>query len=125
MSTQSKGRRIAAWILTTLIALVFVASSIPKLIGAQQAVETVEKWGLRDHLMLIGIGELVSAVLFFIPLTSSLGLLLLSAYLGGAIATHMQNGEPHIIPAVLLVVVWVAGYLRNPEVFESFRSGKR
>lgn len=124
MSTQSKGRRIAAWILTTLIALVFVASSISKLIGAQEVVETVEKWGLRDHLMLIGIGELVSAVLFFIPLTSSLGLLLLSAYLGGAIATHMQNGEPYIIPAVLLVVLWLAGYLRHPEVFESFRSRK-
>lgn len=124
MNKQSKGRRIAAWILTTLITLLFIASAIPKLIGVQQVVETVEKWGLRDHLILIGIGELVSAVLFFIPLTSSLGLLLLSAYLGGAIATHMQNGEPYIIPAVLLAAVWVTGYLRNPEVFESFRSGK-
>jgi hypothetical protein len=80
--------------------------------------------GLRNHLELIGIGELVSTELFFIPLTISPGLLILSAYLGGAIATHMQNGEPHIIPALLLIVVWAAGYLRHPEVFESFRSGK-
>jgi hypothetical protein len=46
MSTQSKGRGIAAWILTSLITVLFVESSIPKLIGAQQAVEMFEKWGL-------------------------------------------------------------------------------
>lgn len=121
MNTQSRGRRTAAWILTGVLTLMFAGSAIGKLIGAQSMVEMFAKWGLKDHLLLIGAGELISAVLFFIPRTSSLGLLLLSAYLGGAIVTHMQNGEPYFVPAVLLLLVWTAGYLRHPEVLQSFR----
>lgn len=121
MTTQSKGRRIAAWILTSLLTLMFTGSAIGKLMGAQPVVEMFAKWGLRDHLLLIGAGELISGLLFFIPRTTSLGLLLLSAYLGGAIVTHMQNGEPYIIPSVMLLLLWTAGYLRHPEVLQSFR----
>ncbi|MDQ3687682.1 MAG: DoxX family protein [Acidobacteriota bacterium] len=124
MNSQSKGRRIAAWILTGLLTLVFVGSAIGKLVRAAPVVEGMEKYGLKDHMLLIGVGELLSALLFFIPLTNSLGLLLLSAYLGGAIVTHMQNGEPYLVPSILLILVWVAGYLRHPEVLQSFRSQK-
>ena len=124
MHSQSKGRRIAAWILTSLLTLMFVGSAIGKLLGAQPVVEMFTKWGLKDQTLLIGAGELISALLFFIPRTNSLGVLLLSAYLGGAIVTHMQNGEPYVAPAVMLVLVWVAGYLRHPEILQSFRSGK-
>lgn len=122
MYAQSKGRRITAWILTGLLTLMFVGSAIAKLVRAAPVVEGMEKYGLRDHLPLIGVGELLSALLFFIPLTNSLGVLLLSAYLGGAIVTHMQNGEPYLVPSILLVLVWVAGYLRHPEVLQSFRA---
>ncbi len=121
MSTHSKGRRIAAWILTGLLTLLFVFSAIAKLAGAQAVVEVFEKWGLSNHRLLIGIGELVSALLFLIPRTNSLGLLLLSAYMGGAIVTHMQHGEPYIMASLILLLVWIAGYLRHPEVLQSFR----
>jgi len=102
----------------------FVGSAAGKLVSAAPVVEMFEKWRLGNQLTLIGVGELVSALLFLIPVTNSLGLLLLSAYLGGAIVTHMQHGEPYVVPAVLLVLVWVAGYLRHPEVLQSFRAGK-
>lgn len=121
MERQSKGRRIAAWTLTGLLTALFIFSAVMKLAGAQQAAEMFEKWGLKGQLMLIGSGELISALLFLIPRTNSLGLLLLSAYMGGAIVTHMQHGEPYIIPSVVLLLVWVAGYLRHPEVLQSFR----
>jgi hypothetical protein len=52
--------------------------------------------------------------------TSSLGVLLLSAHMGGAIATHMEHGEIFIPQAVMLLVVWIANYLRNPEMLSSF-----
>jgi hypothetical protein len=123
MSTQSQKRRIAAWVLTSLLAALFSFSAAAKLVAAQPMVELFGKVGLRDQLLLIGVGELVSALLFLIPRTTSLGLLLLSAHLGGAIATHMQHGEPYIVPSVLLLLVWVAGYLRHPEVLQSFRAG--
>lgn len=83
--------------------------------------EPVQKWNLTDHLTLIGVGELVSALLFFIPQTHSLGVLLLSAYMGGAIVTHMQNDEPYITQSIMLVVIWIIAYLRDPAVLNSFR----
>jgi hypothetical protein len=120
MSTKNRGRQIAGWILTVLLTALFVASSSGKLLGAAQVVEMMQKWGLGDHVLLIGAGELASALLFVIPYTHSLGLLLLSAYMGGAIVTHMQHGESYITQSIILALIWVAGFLRHPEVLQSF-----
>ncbi|HUE82146.1 MAG TPA: DoxX family protein [Pyrinomonadaceae bacterium] len=120
MRAQSKGRRIAAWVLIGLISAVFILSAVAKLAAAQAVVDMFQKWGLSNHLVLIGIMELISAILFVIPRTHSLGLLLLTAYLGGAIVTHMAHDEPYISPAVFLAAVWLASFLRHPELLQSF-----
>jgi uncharacterized membrane protein YphA (DoxX/SURF4 family) len=120
MASQSKARRIAAWILTSLITLLFVFSAIMKFLRPPEVIAAVEKWNLKDELIMIGIGEFVSALLFFIPRTHSLGVLLLSAYMGGAIVTHMQNDEPYIVQSIFLVLIWVAAYLRHPQLLQSF-----
>lgn len=121
MRAQSKGRRIAAWILIGLITAMLLISAIAKLSAVQAVADMAQKWGLSDHLILIGVVELISAVLFVIPRTHSLGLLLLTAYLGGAIVIHMAHDEPYISPAVFLAAVWLAGFLRHPELLQSFR----
>lgn len=77
------------------------------------------KYGLGGKLQLIGGGELTTAVLLLIPLTSSLGVLLTSAFWGGVICIHMAHGEPYVFPSVLLVLTWVGGYLRNPMILGS------
>jgi hypothetical protein len=118
---QSKARRITAWVLSTLITLLFIMSAVFKFIRPPEVMEAVQKWNLTDELTMIGIGELVSALLFFIPKTHSLGVLLLSAYMGGAIVTHMQNDEPYIVQAITLLVIWIIAYLRDPAVLNSFR----
>jgi hypothetical protein len=119
---MTRARRISGWILTGLLTALFVASAMAKLAGAAPAVETFRKWGLEDHLLLIGVGELVSALLFAIPRTHSLGVLLLSGYMGGAIVSHMQHGEGYIPQSVILVLIWITGYLRHPELLQSFRT---
>src|SRR5262245_41960460 len=119
---MSRARRITGWVLTGLLTALFVASAAAKLAGAAPVAETFRKWGLEDHVLLIGMGELVSALLFAIPRTHSLGVLLLSAYMGGAIVTHMQHGEGYIPQSVILVLIWVAGFLRHPELLQSFRT---
>lgn len=121
MRAQSKGRRIAAWVLIGLISAVFILSAAAKLAAAQAVVDMFQKWGLSNHLVLIGVIELISAVFFVIPRTHSLGLLLLTAYLGGAIVTHMAHDEPYISAAVFLAAVWLASFLRHPELLQSFR----
>lgn len=124
METQpiSKTRKIINWIFVGLMSALFIMSASMKLMAGADAEIAVNfvKWGLEGKLMLIGTGELIAAILFLIPRTSSLGVLLLSAHLGGAIATHMEHGEMFIPQAIMLLLVWVANYLRNPEMLASF-----
>ena len=118
----SKGRKIAAWVFVGLIAALLFMSATMKLISPADSEmgKNFARYGLEGKSMLIGIGELLAAILFLIPRTSSLGVLLVSAHLGGAIATHMEHGEIYTGQAVILVLVWVANYLRNPEMLASF-----
>jgi DoxX-like family len=116
---MSRGRQIAGWVLPVLLTALFVASAAGKLIGAKQVVEMFQKWGLDNEVLLIGSGELLSAVLFVIPRTHSLGILLLSAYVGGAIVTHMQHGEAYVAQSIIVLLIWIAGYLRYPQLLQS------
>lgn len=124
METQSmsKKRKIINWIFVGLMSALFIMSATMKLMAGADAEIAVNfvKWGLDGKLMLIGMGELIAAILFLIPRTSSLGVLLLSAHLGGAIVTHMSNAEMFIPQIIMLLLVWVANYLRNPEMLSSF-----
>ena len=54
--------------------------------------------GISDHLKLIGAGELVTAILLIVPITSSLGVLLASGFWGGVICTHMAQGDTSSCP---------------------------
>ena len=116
----SKGRKITGWMLVGLMGALFIMSASMKLIGGEQITANFSKFGLDGYRILIGIGELIAALLFVIPKTSSFGVLLLSAHMGEAIATHMEHGEMYIPQVVILLVVWIANWLRNPEMLASF-----
>ncbi len=68
----------------------------------------------------LGIVLLVSTALYAIPITSVLGAILLTGYLGGAIATHLRVGDPlfsHVLfPTYLGVLLWGGLYLREPRL---------
>jgi hypothetical protein len=120
MEKMSRARKITGWVLTGLLSALFLASASGKLLRAAPVVDMFQKWGLGDDVILIGVGEAASALLFLIPRTHSLGLLLLSGYMGGAIVTHMQHGESYIAQSIILAVIWVTGFLRHPQVLQSF-----
>ena len=65
----------------------------------------------------IGIIELVCLVLYMVPRTSVLGGLLLTGYLGGAIATHVRVSNPlfthTLFPVYVALVLWGGLYLRE------------
>jgi hypothetical protein len=65
----------------------------------------------------LGIILLVSTALYVIPITSVLGAILLTGYLGGAIATHLRVGDPlfsHVLfPTYLGALLWGGLYLRE------------
>ncbi len=120
MTIPDKPRRIAGWALSALLGALFLFSSSGKLMKSEQVVKLLTEHGLGNEVLLIGAGEAVSAVLFLIPVTGSLGTLLLGSYMGGAIVTHMSHGEPYVTQSVILALVWLAGWLRYPGLLESF-----
>lgn len=111
---MSKARKITGWALTILLGLLFLASATGKLTRAEPVVKQLTDFGLKDQVLLIGAGEAISALLFLIPITHPLGVLLLSGYMGGAIVTHMQHGEPYVVQSVILALIWVTAFLRRP-----------
>ena len=115
MSTEiSKTNKITAWVISGLLTALFLFSASGKLMHPEQMVQMK----LADWRIIIAIGEIVSALLFLFPKTNKLGTVFLSSYLGGAIIIHMTGGMPITMPAVVLILVWVTGILRNPEMIK-------
>jgi xanthine/uracil permease len=54
---------------------------------------------------------------YLIPQTSLLGAILLTGYLGGAIATHVRISDNFVPPVVMGVLVWLGLYLRDPRLW--------
>jgi len=121
---MSNGRKIGGRVITGLLTAVFLGSATMKFIGAEQIVNNFETFGLQHMRLVIGAGEVASALLYAIPLTASLGVLLLSAYMGGAILAHMSHGEPYIVQSIILILIWLGYYLRYPEMLISFTKNR-
>ena len=119
MKANRNWKTIAGWVLHGLIGGIMILAGSAKVFGLFPP-DQVAKMGLSLPVAVIGAGELASAVLLLIPRTSSLGLLLSSAFWGGAICLHMSKGEPFVLQSVLLLLTWVGAYLRVPETFASF-----
>src|SRR5713226_4353712 len=119
MKASWNWKTIAGWVLHGLVGGIMILAGSAKVFGLFPP-EEVAKLGLSLPIQVIGAGELASAILMLIPRTSSLGLLLTSAFWGGAVCLHMSKAEPFVIQSVFLLVTWVGGYLRVPGAFGSF-----
>lgn len=114
-----KTKNIIGWVLTALVALAFIASASMKLMGGEEMEKNAALMGLTaNSLKMIGILELVCIVLFIFPRTGVLGTLLVAAYLGGAIVTHLEHGQPFIAPLIIQCIAWIAAIIRFPELLK-------
>ena len=123
---SEKTKKIIGWVLAGLLTAFLGMSAFTKISGADETVAMLTAFGFSEsEITLIGIGELVSVLLFLLPKTSSAGLLLLSAYFGGAIATHMQQApgenDNYLAPAIFLIATWIIAMIRTPGVLASFK----
>jgi uncharacterized membrane protein YphA (DoxX/SURF4 family) len=122
---SEKANRIIYWVLTALIAFVFIGSAIGKLTANDEALKMATNFGLdAKTFSIIGVVELICVLLFIIPRTGVIGTLLLAAYMGGAIATHLEHGEPIIAPCVIQSFIFVVALFRFPELRNSLLKSK-
>ena len=114
---MNKTRKILGWVLTALAAIMPAWGVIGKF--SNEAMQTqMGGYGFKDWLTIIAIGELIAVVTFVLPKTGKIGILLLSALMGGAIATHMGNGESFMMQSIVLLMAWAATLLRYPEFLD-------
>lgn len=101
-----------SWVLSVLPMPLFLMSAYMKLSNAPEVVEGFKDWPANVGLIL-GVVELTCVILYLIPQTAVLGAILLTGYLGGAVATHVRQGEAFIIPFIFGVVLWLGLYFRD------------
>jgi hypothetical protein len=115
MSTKTKN--IINWVLAGLVGFIFLGSACSKLSGGADGIKMAESFGISaSNFTMIGVVELISIILFLIPRTGILGTLLLAAYMGGAIATHLEHGQSIAAPAGIAAFVWIVAVFRFPEL---------
>jgi hypothetical protein len=110
---------IAGWVMSVLLALFLIVPSAGGKFVDWEGKETMfEHLGYSTEMMTrIGFVEIVVALLILIPRTAFIGGILLTAYLGGAIATHVRVGDPYFMPVLMGIYLWIALGLRRPEIF--------
>jgi len=115
----SRKRLWAGRIISTLVVLFLLFDAVAKLMWIAPVLQAFARLGYPESLAVpIGILLLACTAVYVIPRTSVLGAILLSAYLGGATATHVRAGEPFYFPVVFGVLVWGGLYLREDRLGE-------
>jgi len=104
--------------LSALAALFLIVDSTGKLLEVQPVIDGTVRLGYSPDIVLtLGVLQLACVVIYLIPRTSVLGAVLLTGYLGGAVATHVRVESPlfsHIFfPVYLATLLWVGLVLRD------------
>lgn len=118
MASQNKALIWTGRVMTGLVGLMMVFSAIVKFMNPPDLAEQfVGKLGYpADLILVIGTVEICCAILYLIPQTALLGAVLLTGYLGGAIATHVRIHDNFAGAAIGGILVWLGVYLRDPRV---------
>lgn len=114
---SQKTIKIIGWALTAVLGILLTMSAFMKIAQSEEALGQAALVGIdAPTYLFIGIIELISLTLFVVPRTGVLGTLLLVAYLGGAIVTHLEHDQPVTMAVSVQVLLWTAAIIRFPEL---------
>ena len=119
----SKSARWTGYVMSGLVILFLLFDGGIKLVPLEIVTQTSGEIGLptdASFARLLGILTLIGVVLYAVPQTAVLGAILLTGYMGGAIATHLRIDSPlfsHTLFGVYLgLLIWGGLYLREPRL---------
>jgi len=120
MAISNKRSLWAGRIISALPVLFLLVDGVMKLVKPAVVVEATVELGYPES-VIVGLGLVLVActILYLIPRTAVLGAILLTGYLGGAVATHVRVGGPVfpvIFPLILGAMLWGGLYLRDERV---------
>lgn len=102
---------------SSLPVLFLLMDGVMKLFPPEIVVKTTLELGYRESVIVpLGLVLVASTILYIVPRTAVLGAILLTGYLGGAVATHVRvldGAFPIIFPAIVGSLLWLGLYLRD------------
>jgi hypothetical protein len=116
--TTSKAMYRTGWVITALIVLFMLFDGTVKILKIAAAMEGTAKLGYSTSVVFpLGIVALACTILYAIPRTSILGAILLTGYLGGAIATQVRVGSlSYLLPLLMGMLAWAGVYFRDEQL---------
>jgi hypothetical protein len=128
MASTSKRKLWTGRALSTTIVLFLLMDSIIKFVKPAPVAESFAHLGWPVSLAVpLGIVLLICTLLYAVPRTAFLGAILLTGYLGGAVATHLRSGDPlfsHVLfPVYMGIVLWAGIFLRDNRLSMMTQSG--
>jgi hypothetical protein len=111
----------AGRVITALVVLFFVFDGVTKIIKIAPVMEACERLGLAPNTA-VGIGSLLllCTAIYCVPPTAVLGAILLTGYLGGAVAIHVRGGSGWFAIAFSIafgMLPWIGLALREPRLW--------
>jgi hypothetical protein len=122
-SSRNRGSIWTGRVLTILSTLFFLMDAVMKLLKPAFVVDATVKLGYQETVIQgLGIALLVCTILYAIPSTSVFGAILLTGYLGGAVASNLRAGSPLfsnvLFPVYFALILWGGLYLREKRLRE-------
>jgi hypothetical protein len=108
-----------SWVISAMPVFVVLTSGRWKLTHSAFYVAEFNRIGWpTERLELLAFLQLTAIVLYVIPRTALLGVVLLTGYLGGAIASYVRVGEfyPPLVPLTTALLAWLGLFLREPRL---------
>jgi DoxX-like family len=135
MNNDPKNSSLQVWtgrIFSGLVIAFLLFDSAIKLVPIQPVIETMDSLGFAATPALaraLGLLLLLCTLLYATPKTALLGAMLLTGYLGGAVAIHLRSGSPlfsHLLfPVYMGLLMWAGLLLRSPHARGAFLPASR
>ena len=113
----SKSIILAGWIIGIVAVASPVMTGVVKVVSPDLFEVGFTRFGYDLSVVRpLGVVQLVCTVLYLFPRTAVLGAVLLTGYMGGAIATHLRVGDPYFVQLGIGVLLWLGLYLRDRRI---------
>lgn len=125
---KSKTSQLRIWIsflIQAVIVLLLAIGALSNIFKTKTAVTNAKMLGYEEATLLpLAVFLLACLILYLIPRTAIVGALLLTAWFGGASATHIIHGDSFpvlLLPVIFCMLVWIAIGIRNRKVQSIFQ----
>lgn len=115
-----KWQKITGYVLSILFSFQILMAGIMKIISNPEMAENMANLGqMNDNILLVGIGEIVLIVLYWLPNTQKLGFYLMCSFVGGIIATEIIAGRPVFVGISTAALLYAGTILRFPSLLKN------